>query len=70
VDAVPGSVDDRGGIPTRITRAPSWLWEPGDDTGTAIGPVTCDDVRSSTIHSPYFYFWFDSLPTVQRKRAT
>jgi len=23
----------------------------------AIAPVTCGDVASSTIHSPYYYFW-------------
>jgi hypothetical protein len=59
VDARLRAVDDRPGIPTGITRAPSRLWEPGDDTGTAIGPVTCGDVRSSTIHNPYCYYWFD-----------
>ena len=59
MDALRRPVDDRSHVPTSITRALARLWEPGDDTGTAIGPVTCGDVTSSTIHSPYYYLWFD-----------
>ena len=64
------TVDKPAVVPSRIPRTPPRLWEPGDDTGTAIAPVTCGDAWSSTIHSPYYYLWLDIIPTVQRKRAT
>jgi hypothetical protein len=58
VDPRPDPVDDPAVVPIRITRGARWLWEPGDSTGTAIGPVTWADGRSSTIHRSYCYFWF------------
>ena len=32
------------------------LWEPGDTTGTANLPLTCDNESRSTIHSPYYNY--------------
>lgn len=58
VDRAPAVVDGGAIVPIRITRRGSRLWEPGDSTGTAIGPVTWVDGPSSTIHSPYCYLWF------------
>ena len=37
-------------------RVASYLWEPGDTTGTTIGPLTCADEYPSTIHSPYYHY--------------
>jgi hypothetical protein len=55
VDRRPAAGDRRAGIPTRITRAPRRLWEPGDGTGTTIGLLTWVDDPSSTIHRPYYH---------------
>ena len=32
----------------------SGLWEAGDSSGTATGPLTCGDAGFSTIHSTYY----------------
>ena len=52
-------MDDGCAVHRPIPRAPLRLWEPGDDTGTTVGPVTCDDTSSSTIHTPYYHYWLD-----------
>jgi hypothetical protein len=59
VDAHPLPVDDGRSVHRPIPRAPLQLWEPGDDTGTMVRPVTCDDTSSSTIHNPYYHHWLD-----------
>ena len=51
------SVDGPLPVPRGVTRRASHLWEPGDTTGTTIGLLTCDDVLSSTIHSPYYFHY-------------
>jgi hypothetical protein len=57
VDRDRGSVDEAAPVPKGVTRVASDLWEPGDTTGTTIGLLTCDDVPSSTIHSPYYLYY-------------
>ena len=61
------AVDDRRAVPTGITRAPSRLWEPGDERGTTISPPTRADSASSTIHSPYYCLQLDIQKNEQRK---
>jgi hypothetical protein len=58
VDRARESVDVDRSVPKRVPRAPRRLWEPGDTTGPTIGLLTCDDVRSSTIHSPYYLYYY------------
>ena len=60
MDDTVATVEGPRRVPSGITRAPARLWEPGDDTGTLIGAVACGDTRSSTIHRPYYYLWFDT----------
>lgn len=57
MDRARESVDAARFVPRRVPRTPRRLWEPGDTTGTTIGLLTCDDVRSSTIHSPYYLYF-------------
>ena len=63
-------MDEASPIPKGVTRVASDLWEPGDTTGTTNRPLTCGDGPSSTIHGPYYNYWFEYLPRKQRKRAT
>lgn len=58
VDRVRETVDVEWSFPKRVPHAACRLWEPGDTTGTMIGHLTCDDVRSSTIHSPYYLYYY------------
>jgi hypothetical protein len=51
-------VDERSFVPSRVTRVAPDLWEPGDTTGRTNGPLTCGDESPSTIHSPYYNYWF------------
>ncbi|HEX6237494.1 MAG TPA: hypothetical protein VFZ68_09880 [Acidimicrobiales bacterium] len=46
-------------LPRHIPRTPLVLWEPGDGPGTANCQLTWDDDRSSTIHTPYYHYWYD-----------
>jgi hypothetical protein len=57
VDRARETVDVERSVPRRVPHAPCRLWEPGDTTGTTIGLLTCDDVLSSTIHSPYYFYY-------------
>ena len=59
MDPHPPSVDERSFVPSRVTRVAPDLWEPGDTTGRTNGPLTCGDDPPSTIHSPYYNYWFD-----------
>ena len=51
-----GSVDEAPPVPKGVTRVAFDLWEPGDITGTTIGPLTCGDESPSTIHRPYYNY--------------
>src|SRR5918998_1570100 len=68
VDPTLTAVDDRCIVPTHIAHGHVPLWEPGDNTGKAIGTLTWADTKSSTIHSPYYYLWFDTSHTHGRER--
>jgi hypothetical protein len=52
-------VDEAPRIPKGVTHVALDLWEPGDTTGTTDGPLTCGDGSPSTIHRPYYHYWFE-----------
>jgi hypothetical protein len=48
-------VGTRGPMSPTIAGACHSLWEAGDGHGTPIGPLTCGDAGSSTIHRTYYW---------------
>ena len=56
-------------VPSRITRTPPPVGAWGH-YGDGAAALTWVDDPSSTIHSPYYYFWLFITKRRQRKRAT